>query len=211
MHSRRRPIGILVVTALAAAGFGAAAQERMPPLPTSDLTEQQAQALADFVAARGQPTGHWVALLRSPELMTRTRALGDYLDFESALPGYLRELVILLTAREMGQSYEWNAHYPVAIDEGFSADMAQAIAEGRRPEGMVEEEEILYEFCMELQRNRSVSDVTYERAASRFGELGVVEIVSVMGYYTMVSMISSVSRPPLPAGAIPALAAFPQR
>ena len=87
--------------------------------------------------------------------MTRTRGLGDYLDFESALPGYLRELVILLTARQWGQNYEWNAHYPVAIDEGFSADMAQAIAEGRRPEGMVEEEEILYDFCMELQRNHS--------------------------------------------------------
>ena len=116
-----------------------------------------------------------------------------------------------MTARQWGQSYEWNAHYPLAIDEGFSADMAQAIAEGRRPEGMVEEEEILYDFCMELQRNRSVSDATYERAVERFGEQGVVEIVSVIGYYTMVSMISNTSRAPLPAGATPALAPFPHR
>jgi 4-carboxymuconolactone decarboxylase len=141
--------------------------------------------------------------------MRYTRALGDYLDFQSALPGYLRELVILLTAREWGQDYVWNIHYPLAIDEGFSADMARAIAEGRRPEGMVEEEEILYELCLELQRNRSISDATYERAVSRFGEQGVVEAVSLMGYYAMVSMISNTSRAPPPAGAGPALAPFP--
>lgn len=87
--------------------------------------------------------------------------------------------------------------------------MARAIAEGRRPEGMVEEEEILYEFCMELQRNRSVSDATYERTVTRFGERGVVETVILMGYYTMVSMLSNVSRAPVPSGATPALAAFP--
>lgn len=209
MHSRRRPMCILVATALAAAGWGAGAQERMPPLSVDELTEQQAQALAEFVAARGEPTGPWSALLRSPELMRYTRALGDYLDFQSALPGYLRELVILLTAREWGQDYVWNIHYPLAIDEGFSADMARAIAEGRRPEGMVEEEEILYELCLELQRNRSISDATYERAVSRFGEQGVVEAVSLMGYYAMVSMISNTSRAPPPAGAGPALAPFP--
>jgi len=194
---------------LATTALRAGAQDRMPPLPTDELTEQQAQALANFVAARGQPTGPWIALLRSPELMTRTRVLSDYLRFESVLPGWLREFVILMTARQWGQSYEWNVHYPIAIDEGLSAEMAQAIAEGRRPEGMVDEEEILYDFCMELQRNHSVSDATYDRAVSRFGEQGVIEAVSLMGYYTMISMILNTSRAPLPAGATPALAPFP--
>jgi 4-carboxymuconolactone decarboxylase len=210
MHSRRRPMSILVASVLAAAAFGTAAQDRMPSLSADDLTEQQAQAVAELVAARGEPTeAPWAALVRSPELMTRTHALGEYLDFQSALPGYLREFVILLTAREWAQGYVWSVHHPRAIDEGFSAEMARAIAEGRRPEGMVEEEEILYEFCMELQRNRSVSDATYERTVSRFGEQGVVETVSLMGYYSMVSMLSNVSRPPLPADAAPALAPFP--
>jgi 4-carboxymuconolactone decarboxylase len=181
----------------------------MPPLPTEQLTEQQAQALAEFVAARGQPTGPWNVLLRSPELMRRTRGLSDYLRFESQLPGYLREFVILMTARQWGQSYEWNAHYPLALDEGFSAEMAQAIAEGRRPEGMVEEEAILYDFVTELQRNHGVSDATYARALERLGEQGVVETVSLVGYYTMISMILNTARTPLPGGATPALAPFP--
>ena len=209
MHSRKWPTSILVTTVLATTALRAGAQDRMPPLPTDELTEPQAQALANFVAARGQPTGPWIALLRSPELMTRTRVLSDYLRFESVLPGWLREFVILMTARQWGQSYEWNAHYPLAIDEGLSPQMAQAIAEGRRPEGMVDEEEILYDFCLELQRNHSVSDATYERAVSRFGEQGVIEAVSLMGYYTMISMILNTSRAPLPAGATPALAPFP--
>jgi 4-carboxymuconolactone decarboxylase len=199
----------VVAVALTLAAFGGYAQDRMPPLPTAGLTEQQAQALAEFRAARGEPTGPWIALLRSPELMRRTRGLSDYLRFESPVPGWLRELVILMTARQWGQSYEWNAHYAIAIDEGLSPDIAQAIAEGRRPQGMVREEEILYELCLELQRNHSVSDTTYERAVERFGEQGVVEVVSLMGYYTMISMILNTSRAPLPDGATPALAPFP--
>jgi 4-carboxymuconolactone decarboxylase len=209
MTSPRRGASVFLAAVLAAACFPACAQDRLPPLTTDRLTEEQTQALADFTAARGAPTGPWIALLRSPELMTRTRALSDYLRFESPLPGYLREFVILMTARQWGQNYEWNAHYTIALDEGFSAEMAHAIAEGRRPEGMVEEEAILYDFCTELQRNHSVSDATYDKAVERFGEQGVVEVVSLAGYYTMISMILNTARTPLPAGAEAALAPFP--
>ena len=200
---------LLVVIALAGAELGVVAQDRMPPLPTADLTAEQTKALADFATARGNVTGPWIALLRSPELMTRTRGLSDYLRFESIVPGWLREFVILMTARQWGQNYEWNAHYSIAIEEGLSPDIARAIAEGRRPEGMVAEEEVLYDFVMELQRNHGVSDATYERAVERFGEQGVIEVVSLAGYYTMISMILNTSRAPLPAGAKPALAPFP--
>jgi len=185
------------------------AQDRMGPIPKDQLTEQQAKALAEFVAARGQPTGPWIVLLRSPEVMSRARGLSDYLRYQSILPGWLREFVILMTARQWSQSYEWNAHYKLAVDEGLSAEVARAIAEGHRPEGMVEEEAILYDFCMELQRNQSVSDATYARTLERFGEQGIVETVSLMGYYTMISMVLNTARTPLPAGAKPALAPFP--
>jgi 4-carboxymuconolactone decarboxylase len=201
--------GLLVAIALGGAELYGFAQDRMPPIPTSDLNEAQTKAVADFTAARGNVTGPWIALLRSPELMTRTRGLSDYLRFESIVPGWLREFVILMTARQWGQNYEWNAHYSIAMEEGLSPDIARAIAEGRRPEGMVAEEEILYDFLMELQRNHSVSDATYERAVDRFGEQGIVEVVSLAGYYTMISMILNTSRAPLPAGAKPALAPFP--
>ena len=208
MHRRPQPPAVFARILLVAAAFPAGAQPRMAPL-LADLTDEQTRAMAELAVERGPPAGPWIALLRSPQLMMRTRELGDYLDFESVLPGYLREFVILLTAREWAQSYEWNVHYPLAIEQGFSQEMARAVAEGRRPEGMVAEEEVLYDFCTELQRNHTVSDVTYDRALSRFGEQGIVETVSVMGYYTMLAMISNTALVPPPSGVTPALTPFP--
>ena len=74
---------------------------------------------------------------------------------------------------------------------------------------MAEDEAILYEFCMEIQRNQSVGDITYARAVSRFGEHGVIDTVSIMGYYTLISMVLNTARTPLPEGTTRALAPFP--
>jgi 4-carboxymuconolactone decarboxylase len=62
--------------------------------------------------------------------------------------------VILITAREWTQQYEWNAHYQIALKAGLKRDVADAIAEGRRPDQMSEDEAILYDFCRELHRDR---------------------------------------------------------
>ena len=209
MRHHVRLAAMAIVSGVFGLGARASARERMGPIPKDQLTAEQAKALAEFTAARGQPTGPWNVLLRSPEVMSRARALSDYLRYESILPGWLREFVILMTARQWAQSYEWSVHYKLAVDEGLSPVMAQAIAEGRRPESMVDEEAVLYDFCMELQRNQSVSDRTYARAVERFGEQGVVEAVSLMGYYTMISMVLNTARTPLPAGEKLALPPFP--
>jgi len=209
MGSNGRLAKVVLAALSLASSASALAQDRMGPIPADQLTEQQAKALSEFVAARGQPTGPWIVLLRSPEVMSRARGLSDYLRYESILPGWLREFVILMTARQWSQNYEWNAHYRIAMEEGLSPEMARAIAEGRRPESMVDEEAILYEFCTELQRNQSVSDATYARTLERFGEQGIVETVSLMGYYTMISMVLNTARTPLPAGVKPAIPAFP--
>ena len=209
MRRHCRLATLLIASLVIGPAANAHAQNRMGPIPKEQLTEQQAKALAEFVAARGEPTGPWTVLLRSPEVMSRARALSDYLRYQSILPGWLREFVILMTARQWSQSYEWNSHYKLAVDEGLSAEVAKAIAEGRRPEGMVEEEAILYDFCTELQRNQGVSDATYARTLERFGEQGIVETVSLMGYYTMISMVLNTARTPLPSGVKPALSPFP--
>ena len=107
----------LVIVSIAAAGR---AQDRMPPLAAGALTEAQKKAIAEFKAARSVDiSGPFVPLLRSPEVMNRARALGDYLRYKSSLPPRLSEFVILLTARRWTQQYEWNAHYPAAIQAGL--------------------------------------------------------------------------------------------
>jgi 4-carboxymuconolactone decarboxylase len=188
----------------------AGAQNRMPPIPTDKLTPAQQKAVAEFEAARGTVSGPWAVILRSPEMMNRARSLSDYLRFNSSLPPRLSEFVILITAREWTQQYEWNAHYALAMKGGLSPEIAKAVAEGRRPEKMAEDESALYDFCIELHRNRSVSDATYARALARFGEQGLVDAVGLSGWYTLVAMVLNTARTPLPADAAPALAPFPR-
>jgi 4-carboxymuconolactone decarboxylase len=186
------------------------AQTRMPPLPADRLTEAQKKAAAEFEAARGTLSGPWAVILRSPEMINRARSLSDYLRFNSSLPPRLSEFVILITAREWTQQYEWNAHHSLAMKGGLNPEIAKAVAEGRRPEKMADDEAALYDFCIELNRNRSVSDATYARALAKFGEQGVVDAIGLSGWYTLVAMVLNTARTPLPADAAPALAPFPR-
>ena len=186
-------------------------QDRMPPIPAERLTDAQKKAIEEFKTARSADiSGPFVPLLRSPEVMTRARAMGDYLRFRSTLPPRLSEFVILITSRRWTQNYEWNAHEPLARRAGLKPEIISAIAEGRRPAAMADDEEILYTFCDELQRNQSVSDATYARAVGTFGEAGVVDAVGLTGYYTLLAMVMNTARTPLPDGAKPALAPLPR-
>ena len=185
--------------------------DRLPPIAAAQLTPAQREAVDAFKTARGaEVSGPFYPLLRSPELMTRTRAMGDYLRFNSALPPRLSEFVILITAREWSQQYEWNTHYPIAIKAGVTAEVASAIAERRRPARMSDEEAILYDFCQELHRTRAISDATYARALKAFGEQGVMDTVGITGYYSLLGMVLNTARTPAGDSGSPILRPLPQ-
>ena len=131
--------------------------------------------------------------------MTANRTMGDYLRLKPSIGTQLSELIILITAREWTQDYEWYVHAPIALKQGISQDIIDAIAVGRRPSGMNEDQEICYDFTMELHRNKRVSDATYDRAIKRFGEIGVLDIAGINGYYTNLAMIMNTTRFPIPA------------
>jgi 4-carboxymuconolactone decarboxylase len=201
----------VVVTVAVTMAAAAAAQDRMPPIPADKLTAAQQAAISEFKAARSADiSGPFVPLLRSPEAMTRTRALGDYMRFRSALPPRLSEFVILLTARQWMQNYEWNAHAPIAREAGLSAEIIAAIAAGRRPSRMAADEDVLYTMHDELHRTHAVSDATYARAVAAFGEPGVVDALGITGYYTLLAMVMNTARTPLPPGATPVLTPLPK-
>jgi len=189
----------------------AGAQDRMPPIPKDKMTEAQKKAADELVSGRrGAVIGPFIPLMRSPEFMSRLQKTGEYLRFENAIGPRLSELVILLTARLWTQQFEFNAHQPLGLKAGLKQDLITAIAEGRRPAGMAEDEEIAYDFCAELHQNQSVSDATYARAVRKFGEQGVIDMTGLTGYYSALAMIMNVARTPLPEGAKPPLAAFPR-
>lgn len=210
--STKTVVRLLAVTFVVglACGTLASAQDRLPPLPADKLTPAQKKTVDEYRKARGgEPAGPWAVLTRSPELMSRTLMLSDYLRFNSTLPPRLSEFVILMTAREWGQNYEWNAHHALALKGGLNPEVAKAVAEGRRPVQMAEDEASLYDLIQELLHNRTVSDSTYTRAVSKFGEQAVVDAVSISGYYTMIAMLLNTARTPLGPGIPAPLPAFP--
>ena len=185
--------------------------DRMPNIPVERMTDEQKKAAEHLLKGRGTPPfGPYIALLRSPDLMGRVQAMGDYLRFKPALPPKLRELVIIYTARVMTQQYEFGGHSQNAMQEGLSAEIVKAIREGRRPPGMSDQEALVYDFCDELHRTYGVSDATYARAVAEFGEKGVVDLVALHGYYQMIGMILNVAHTPVAEGSAPLLRPFPQ-
>lgn len=113
---------------------GPACTDRMPALAPERQTEAQRKASSEFLAGRGTPVfGPFVPLLRSPEVMLRAKAMGDYLRYKSSLPPKLNEFAILLTARHWTQRYEWAIHQPLALKAGLSSEVVAMVAEGRRP------------------------------------------------------------------------------
>jgi 4-carboxymuconolactone decarboxylase len=187
------------------------AQDRMPPIAPDRLTDAQKKAIEEFKAARSADlSGPFVPLLRSPEVLSRVRAMGDYLRYHSALPPRLSEFVILITARAWTQNYEWNAHESIARERGLAADVVAAIREGRRPPRMADDENLLYTLIDELERNRSVSDATYAAVVEKFGEQGLIDAIGIHGYYTLLAMVLNTARTPLPTGAAPPLPPFPR-
>jgi 4-carboxymuconolactone decarboxylase len=199
---------LAVIAAMAASG---AAQDRMPPIPADRLTDAQKKAIEEFKAARAVDiSGPFVPLLRSPEVMSRARAMGDYLRFKSSLPPRLSEFVILLTARRWTQQYEWHAHMPLALQGGLKDEIVAAIAAGRRPATMAADEEAIYQLWDEVQRNQGASDATYANARDKIGEQGIIDVLGITGYYTTLAMVMNTTRTPLPAGVTPPLAPLPK-
>ena len=168
---------------------------RLPPIPSEQLTPDQEAAVQEMVAGRrGAVIGPFIATLRSPELTRRLQRLGEYLRYDAALPEKLREMTILLTAREWTQGFEWEVHAPLALAAGLSAETIAAIADARLPPTMDRGESLVYDVFTELHRDRAVTDNTYEAAVAELGEQGVVDLIAMIGYYTTLAMILNVAQ-----------------
>jgi 4-carboxymuconolactone decarboxylase len=152
--------------------------------------------------------GPFNALLRSPEVADRVQKVGEYIRFQSTIPAALNEMAILITGRFWGAQYEYWAHSRLARTAGLGEAIIDAIAQGRRPSVMSDEERAVYDFCTELFRDRAVSDAAFGAAVARFGEQGVIDLIAACGYYSLVSMVLNVDRHPLPAGERPPLQAL---
>lgn len=180
--------------------------DRFKPLTWDQMNDAQRKLTMDTLTGpRRGLGGPMNVLLRSPEMGDLAMKFGEYSRFRPDVPAKLRELAIIVTARHWTAQYEWNAHRNAAAQAGLRADIITAIASRKRPTGMQPDEEAVYNFATELLETKQVSDATFKNVKDRFGEKGVVDIIGIMGWYQMVSMLLNVDRYPLPAGATPEL------
>lgn len=173
---------------------------RLTPLNIEKLTGRQKE-VADQIASgpRGSVRGPFPAWLYSPELADRGQKLGEFIRYNTSFEPRLAELAILMCARFWTAQYEWYAHARMARQGGLSDSVIDGIAKRERPE-MADDEAAVHDFCQELHRDQNVSEETYQRAFALFGERGVVELIGISGYYTMVSMTLNVFQVALPEG-----------
>ncbi|HET9219808.1 MAG TPA: carboxymuconolactone decarboxylase family protein [Terriglobia bacterium] len=182
------------------------AGDRFKPLTWDQMSpEQRTMTMNLLTGPRRGLGGPFNVLLRSPEMGDLAQKFGEYARFRPAVPPKLRELAIIVTARHWTSHYEWYAHRRAAAQEGLKEEIITAIANRKRPTGMQPDEEAVYNFATELLETKQVTDATFKGVLDRYGEKGVVDIVGVMGYYQLVSMLLNVDRYPLPAGAQPEL------
>ena len=206
----KKLIAALGFVALISAPSTSRAEEvvRFAPLKQEELTPAQ-KAWADELAApprNGKISNPpYRAYVRSPELAPRLTALAEYLRWHSSLPPRLSELAILITAREWTAQYEWYAHYPHAIEGGLDRKVAAAIAAGKRPENMKDDETALYDLVTALYRDRKVSDAVYKAALDHFGERGIMDIIGIVGFYGITSMTLITMQAGAPDGKVPPL------
>ena len=154
------------------------------------MTPDQLRAVEEFKSLRGvEPFGPFVDLLVSPELMTRVSALGEYLRYRSALPPRLSELAILITAAHWRQRFEWDLHAPIAVEAGVRPSNLDALWTGTAPSDLDRDQQVVYDLCSELHRERKLSQHVHQCARALLGEQGTIDAIAICGYYALLAMV----------------------
>jgi len=180
--------------------------KRYPTLDPAAMTAEQRRVYDTIASGRRGAAAHgpFLPWLQSPAFADRAQAVGEYIRFDTMLPGRLKELVVLMVARLWNAQYEWYAHKAFAQKDGLADSVIDAIEARQRPDFTDADEAAVWDFADELLRTHQVSDARYDTAVKRLGADGVTELVGVLGY-TLVSMTLKVFEAPLPEGVAPPL------
>ncbi|WP_019927651.1 carboxymuconolactone decarboxylase family protein [Nocardia sp. BMG111209] len=176
---------------------------RLPIIDAAEMTERQQEIASRIAGRRGAVRGPFRVWLNSPELCEKVEALGAFCRFESSLPPHLRELSLLLAARNWDAQYSWNAHVDKAVESGVPAEVVRAIAENREPDFDNDADTAFYRFATEVLRNHFVRDETFAAALAHFGAQGLVDTIGALGNFTMLGMCLNAFQVDLQAGRTP--------
>lgn len=173
---------------------------RLPPIALAKMSDAQKSAYEAILKSRGKVRGPLEAWLYRPQLAERAQWLGEYCRYHSILPPRLSELAILTIAKLWRSEFEWWAHKDIALRAGVDPAIIEAIRAGIEPVFAQEDEELVFAFVRSLSVDRAVGSELYRRGVRVLGQEGIVDLVGIAGYYTLISMTINVFDLPVPDG-----------
>ena len=176
---------------------------RLPLNPVEDLNLDQRRVFDEIATSRGSVRGPFLAWLHSPEFAHRAQHLGFFLRHQTSLPARLSELAILTVARSWSAQYEWFAHVKCAREAGLSEELIGEIGMGQRPDFSDVAASVVYDFTRSLLLERRIDDDLFRNAVACLGIRGVVELVGIVGYYSMIAMTVNTFHIQAPDGPMP--------
>lgn len=162
--------------------------ERLTELDESKLSAEQQKVYAEIMRVRGRVRGPFAVWLRNAELAAGALKLQDLFASRVKLERRLVQLMILVAARFANAQYAWFIHEPHALQHGIAPDIIAAIRERRTPNFTREDERAVYDITLELNTTHTLSQGTFERGMALFDEQRMVELISAVGFYSMVAM-----------------------
>jgi 4-carboxymuconolactone decarboxylase len=162
---------------------------RLKLLSPDEMSVDQRQTYDESIAGkRGAPPPPMMAWLNSPEMARHATRLGEVMRFDTVFPARISEIAILVTARHWTAHYEWFAHKRLALKGGLDPKIIDDIRDRRTPQFEDPKAKLVYDVARSLHEGRGIAKGLYDEAVKMVGERGIVEIIGLCGYYTMVSM-----------------------
>lgn len=185
---------------------------RLPYLRRDDLDSNGQEVWDGVVGTRGGflvneqggLDGPFNAFLHAPEVGRRLSSLGRVLRFETSMERRLSEIAIITVGARWKAEFEWWAHARMAREHGVADAVVDAIGNGEEPAFEADDERAVYTVARQVTETGQVGDEAYAAARQLLGDAGMVELVSLCGYYTLVSFLLNAFEVPLPPGASPA-------
>lgn len=172
-----------------------------PRLSAHDLNKlspRQREIHNDILSRRGRVGGPFPVWLRNPELAECAQKLGAYCRYDTCLPPILSELAILVVAGYWDAPVEWGIHAPIARRVGLPEQVILDIEEGRPPHLEDSKARAVYDYTKELLASGRVGDALHARAVSELSESGVIDLVALIGYYSLVAFTLNAFEMPMP-------------
>jgi 4-carboxymuconolactone decarboxylase len=158
------------------------------PDPASYNARQQEIHNEIASGPRGGVRGPLAVWLHRPDLAAKAQDLGKYCRYDTTLDPVLSELAIMVTGKVFGSEYEWQIHKGHALKAGLGADVIEAIRVGLTPAFPNREQEMVYKVALAAHTERRLGDALYAEAREVLGDLRLVDLVGMIGYYTLISL-----------------------